>query len=396
MKKLMVLLTIFVVMFVSFSMQAQVKMTYTMSVDGEGIGEYIENIHSPWIYWGIKFATGNLTRGIADNGGVWAFFAKNTTYRDNEPELVQKLGLINHVTLGVEDWIASEGLSVRYLGRQSTDNHTLDMLLDGNKSRITSNRDDGGGLHIQSAGAHQIYLYDKVYFDDKYWTSLGPGRNDDPTINNANSKMMRIGSKGGIGFWGTTGVDTNDTPQLAVASNQVKSSVPVSIKTDNIDLFLGSTLNDPDGWIGTTSNNGLHIGTNNGSALFITADRNLYVGILHDEVPKISAELRNKYRLFVKKGILSEDYAIAPISSWSDFVFSKNYNLPTISEVATFIQANNHLPDVPSAKQVAEEGYSQHDMNKILLQKIEELTLYTIQQQKEIDSLKAQLQESKK
>ena len=51
---------------------------------------------------------------------------------------------------------------------------------------------------------------------------------------------------------------------------------------------------------------------------------------------------------------------------------------------------------IPSAEQVAEEGYSQHDMNKILLQKIEELTLYTIRQQKEIDSLKAQLQESKK
>ena len=60
------------------------------------------------------------------------------------------------------------------------------------------------------------------------------------------------------------------------------------------------------------------------------------------------------------------------------------------------IQDNNHLSDVPSAEQVAEEGYSQHDMNKILLQKIEELTLYTIRQQKEIDSLKAQLQESKK
>lgn len=396
MKRLMVLLTMFVVMFVGFSMQAQLKMRYTMNVDREGTGEYIENIHSPWIYWGIKFATSNLTRGIADNGGVWAFFAKNTTYRDNEPEFVRKLGLINHVTLGVEEWIASEGLSVRYLGRQSTDNHTLDMLLDGNKSRITSNRDDGGGLHIQSAGAHQIYLYDKVYFDDKCWTSFGPGRNNDPTINNDNSKMLRIGSKGGIGFWGTAGIDTNNTPQFAVNANQVKSSVPVSVQTNNIKLFIGNATNDSDGWMGTISNNGLHIGTNNGSALFITADRNLYVDISHDEVPKIRAELKNKYRLFVRKGVLAEDYAIAPISSWSDFVFSKNYNLPTISEVATFILSNNHLPDVPSAKQIAEEGYSQHDMNKILLQKIEELTLYTIQQQKEIDSLKKQLQESKK
>lgn len=77
-------------------------------------------------------------------------------------------------------------------------------------------------------------------------------------------------------------------------------------------------------------------------------------------------------------------------------MFNDNYNLPDISEVESFINENNHLPDVPSAKQVAEEGYSQHDMNKVLLQKIEELTLYIIQQQKEIDALKTQLQESKK
>ena len=51
----------------------------------------------------------------------------------------------------------------------------------------------------------------------------------------------------------------------------------------------------------------------------------------------------------------------------------------------SFIAENEHLPDVPSAAQVAEEGYSQHDMNKVLLQKIEELTLYIIKQQKEIE-----------
>ena len=97
--------------------------------------------------------------------------------------------------------------------------------------------------------------------------------------------------------------------------------------------------------------------------------------------------------MFVAKGVLAEDYSIAPKSSWADFVFNRNYNLLKISEVATFIQKNSHLPDIPSAKQVAEEGYSQHEMNKVLLQKIEELTLYTIQQQEEIDALKSQLQE---
>ena len=113
----------------------------------------------------------------------------------------------------------------------------------------------------------------------------------------------------------------------------------------------------------------------------------MYVGFNDGQIPTVRTELMNKYSIFVKQGILSEDYAIAPVSSWADFVFNRGYNLPLIQEVESFIQANNHLPDVPSAKQVAEEGYS-------LLQKIEELTLYTIQQQKEIDALKTQLQES--
>ena len=203
-------------------------------------------------------------------------------------------------------------------------------------------------MHVRSAIGHKIYLYDKVYFDDKYWTSLGPGRNNDPTINNANNnKMMRIGSNGGLGFWGTAGVEANDNPQLAVKANEVSTTVPMSLLFDNhVNLFLGYAVNHDDGWIGTYSNHGLHLGTNNGSALFISADRNLYVDLSHDDVSKIRAELKNKYRLFVKKGILSEDYAIAPNSSWSDFVFSKDYSLPTIYEVADFIQDNNHLSNI--------------------------------------------------
>ena len=102
------------------------------------------------------------------------------------------------------------------------------------------------------------------------------------------------------------------------------------------------------------------------------------------------------YTHFFAKGVLSEDYGIGPKATWSDIVFNRDYTLKTIPEVEEFISENNHLPDVPSAEQVAEEGYSQHDMNKILLQKIEELTLYTIQQQKEIQELKTELNNLKK
>ena len=73
---------------------------------------------------------------------------------------------------------------------------------------------------------------------------------------------------------------------------------------------------------------------------------------------------------------------------WSDKVFEKNYPLMSLKEVSNFIDKNQHLPNIASAKEVVDEGVSMNEMVSKLLEKIEELTLYTIQQQKEIDELK--------
>ncbi|MEO9514042.1 MAG: hypothetical protein ABJN84_14830 [Flavobacteriaceae bacterium] len=75
---------------------------------------------------------------------------------------------------------------------------------------------------------------------------------------------------------------------------------------------------------------------------------------------------------------------------WPDFVFEKEYNLPSLQEVEIHIAENGHLRDIPSAKEVEENGIKLGEMNSKLLQKIEELMLYTIQQQKEIEALKEQ------
>lgn len=76
-------------------------------------------------------------------------------------------------------------------------------------------------------------------------------------------------------------------------------------------------------------------------------------------------------------------------SNWPDYVFSDDYKLPSLDEVETFVKTSGHLPGVPSAKQVAEEGVELGAVNKILLQKIEELTLYLLEMKKEIKELKA-------
>jgi len=71
----------------------------------------------------------------------------------------------------------------------------------------------------------------------------------------------------------------------------------------------------------------------------------------------------------------------------ADFVFADDYNLRELSEVENFITTNKHLPDVPSASTMEEEGVNLAEMNKLLLQKVEELMLYTIEQEKRISQL---------
>ena len=75
------------------------------------------------------------------------------------------------------------------------------------------------------------------------------------------------------------------------------------------------------------------------------------------------------------------------LDGWSDFVFSDDYNLRSLEETEVFICENGHLPDIPSAAQVEEEGISIGEMNAKLLQKIEELTLYNIEMNKQLKML---------
>jgi hypothetical protein len=79
-----------------------------------------------------------------------------------------------------------------------------------------------------------------------------------------------------------------------------------------------------------------------------------------------------------------------------DYVFASEYPLPTLKELERYINANNHLPEVPAAKVMETEGVNVSEMNMLLLKKVEEMTLYVIAQEKKIDSLKEELEIQKK
>ncbi len=93
---------------------------------------------------------------------------------------------------------------------------------------------------------------------------------------------------------------------------------------------------------------------------------------------------QNNFAMWVSKGIVSQDYAVANVSDWDDYVFNENYELPSLEKVAAFIKANKHLPNIPSEATVKQHGYSVHQLNRGFLKTIEEMTLYALEQAQKI------------
>jgi len=131
----------------------------------------------------------------------------------------------------------------------------------------------------------------------------------------------------------------------------------------------------------------------NNSALVQSMDLVFSTGGPADDFP-LSEQLRIKYngnigigtrnpqeKLSVKGRIRAQEVKVET-ANWPDYVFSPGYQLPSLSDTEKFIQVNGHLPEVPKAAEVEANGVSLGEMNKILLKKIEELTLQAIADEK--------------
>lgn len=95
------------------------------------------------------------------------------------------------------------------------------------------------------------------------------------------------------------------------------------------------------------------------------------------------------YQLAVVGKAVAEEVVVKLKANWPDYVFEDTYKLPPLLEVERYIREHKHLPGVPSAETVSEQGLSLGEMNAALLKKVEELTLYVIELKKEVDVLKA-------
>lgn len=99
------------------------------------------------------------------------------------------------------------------------------------------------------------------------------------------------------------------------------------------------------------------------------------------------------YKLAVNGSAIFTKVKVEAYSGWPDYVFEHNYKLPTLTDVEKYILEHKHLPEIPSAAIVEKEGQDLGEMNKKLLQKIEELTLYIIEQNKNYQKLREEMNE---
>ncbi len=208
-----------------------------------------------------------------------------------------------------------------------------------------------------------------------------------PAITNISSflphqKIINIPSSNADFFLnGKVGIGTaNPTDQLHVVGDNAKIKLSGSTHT-SIEMFDGGT-GDP-GYIKTNYYGAVdnQIGAN--GTYFALQSGNVGIG-----TSSPSEKLSVNGNIKAKKLIVSQ-------TGWPDYVFEASYKLSPLKKVHKFIIKHKHLPDIPSAKEVAEKGISIGDQQALLLKKIEEITLYMIRQEQQIENLTTQLRQLK-
>ena len=110
----------------------------------------------------------------------------------------------------------------------------------------------------------------------------------------------------------------------------------------------------------------------------------------------IGGDFATGYKLSVDGNIICEKLRVDLSDGWPDYVFAADYKLMSLKELDTFIQSNGHLPNIPKSGVIQESGLDVGEMQRLIIEKIEELSLYIIQQQNEIEELKRQLNKPQK
>tara|TARA_R110002051_G_scaffold138268_1_gene211018 strand:- start:19120 stop:20940 length:1821 start_codon:yes stop_codon:yes gene_type:complete len=181
---------------------------------------------------------------------------------------------------------------------------------------------------------------------------------------------VSVGATGGTTSYSATGLTPSTSYTFTVFARDAAGNTSTVSNTANVLTSSGG------GEINYSSTNA-NLPTIDWQGRDLYATQNVGIGTTNTQ----------GYRLAVAGNVVAEEIKVALQVNWPDFVFENDYTLPTLKEVEEHIIKNGYLINMPSASTVKENGIKLGEMNAMLLQKIEELTLYTIAQEKKIKLL---------
>ncbi len=187
-------------------------------------------------------------------------------------------------------------------------------------------------------------------------------------------EAMQITKEGNVGI-GTISVPSGQGHQLTIA----EATEPVIFRLERSDAgrWDYEILNDGGSLIFRGGADAL--GSSLTEHMKINSDGRVGIG---------TSTLASGYKLSVDGKVASEEILVEVSGSWPDYVFKEDYQLKSLIEVENHIAEHGHLPGVPSAKVAESDGIELGEMNRILLEKVEELTLHLIDQQKQLEEQK--------
>lgn len=219
---------------------------------------------------------------------------------------------------------------------------------------------------------------------------------------NGNRRLITIkGDGSGVGI-GTTNVKSQLVVTDNFGANISGSTGGNAVFGSNLAVVQGGTDHNkmvtPAGHSNNYGFSGIRASW--GQLYFYTKYGNTVEGELVNEEPRMYIDYHGKIgvgttspdsKLTVKGKIHAEEVKVDLSVSGPDYVFKKGYDLKSLEEVQNYIREHGHLPNIPSANEMEENGIQLGEMNMKLLEKIEELTLYTLQQQKQLNDYEDQL-----
>ncbi len=229
----------------------------------------------------------------------------------------------------------------------------------------------------------KIEYVDTVSFANFIRIRMGDAVANGITLNTSNEIGMGTANPlARLHVRGTTGID-----EIAINSGNMNESATIQFYSGGVGVFAATKktfmqLDGDDLKVGTNSGNAngnFIVRTNGSDKITVDASGNVSIG---------TSAIAAGYKLNIAGKAICEELKVQLVGSWPDYVFNDTYKLRTLDELDSFIKQNGHLPEIPRASEIEKNGLMLGDMQKRMMEKIEELTLYTIQLKQEIDALK--------